>query len=74
MIDKKIFMPCLIFLIIVGIVASLTWNENEQIETFNNGIHEECGGEWHLVAKGKTVYYYECDKCGITFVSDSLMK
>lgn len=50
MIDKKIFIPCLIFLIIVGIIASLAWDENEQIETFNNGIHEECDGEWHLVA------------------------
>lgn len=38
--------------------------------TYNNGIHEGCGGHWvYETAVGHqytTSYIYHCDKCGIT--------
>lgn len=38
--------------------------------TYNNGIHEGCGGHWvYETAIGHqytTSYIYQCDKCGIT--------
>lgn len=40
------------------------------METYNNGIHEGCGGHWvYETAVGhrySTNFVYYCDKCGMT--------
>ena len=42
--------------------------------TYNNGIHEGCGGHWvYDTAVGhrySTNFIYQCDKCGMTVELD----
>lgn len=45
---------------------------HKEVSYFNNGIHEDCGGEWKRkgVDIGKCKFYYECDKCGEIFCAN----
>lgn len=68
-----------IIAIIVSAVCALSCiSENHDREEYtplyNNGIHADCGGHWHIVAQGDYSYTYECDKCGTTFRSMARMK
>lgn len=55
--------------LLIGFLCSymLIENDNLQEEIWNNGIHAECNGEWEFTNgsyyKGKTYYFYKCDKC-----------
>ena len=64
-----IIIICLIIMFIMhscGVVLSE--------KTYNNGIHEGCGGHWvYETAVGHrytTNFIYQCDKCGITVELD----
>ena len=56
--------------VLIGLLCSYMIIENDvlQEETWNNGIHAECNGEWEFTNgsyyRGKTYYFYKCDKCG----------
>lgn len=60
----------------LGVMALFIYGSQVEMDTFNNGIHLDCGGTWELwdVEKsGKygqiTSYIYKCDKCEKVFVS-----
>lgn len=66
----------IIFISMVFITFSILYiDEQINISLYNNGIHEEDGGEWELVSihKGNECYYC-CNKCGdvIHFSYDDL--
>jgi formate dehydrogenase maturation protein FdhE len=52
-----------------GISGLMTLEHQANVETWNDGYCEECGGEWHLVdvvksrTNGGTRYYWECEDC-----------
>ena len=63
--DIVMLIICIIAIFIIyscGAIMSAT--------TYNDGIHEGCGGHWvYETAIGHqytTSYIYHCDKCGIT--------
>ena len=65
-----------IFIIMFAIVGSYV-NCNTCQEIYNNGTCQECGGHYHIVGTPThrhQFYIYECDKCGNSFQSLSLMK
>lgn len=60
----------------IGIMVLFMHGSQTEMDTFNNGIHLDCGGAWELwdVEKsGKfgqiTSYIYKCDECEKVFVS-----
>ena len=64
-----------IIAIIISAACALSCiSESHDREEYNNGIHADCGGHWHIVAQGDYSYTYECDKCGTTFRSMARMK
>ncbi len=52
-----------------GVSGLLCLEHQANVDTWNNGYCEECGGEWHLVDvvksrnNGGTRYYWECEDC-----------
>lgn len=58
----------IIFIIAFVVRFKFYWI-HEEVAYFNNGIHEDCGGEWKRKGAdmGKYKFYYECDKCGEIF-------
>lgn len=68
-----------IITIIVSAVCALfciskSHDREEYTPLYNNGIHADCGGHWHIVSQGRFTYTYECDKYGMTFSSMARMK
>ena len=60
-----------IIILIICIIILLILNSCEAAlseKTYNNGIHEGCGGHWiYETAVGhrySTNFIYQCDKCG----------
>ena len=47
------------------IVTTTSTPDKELI--WNNGIHANCGGHWHIVARTYDAYVYECDTCYASF-------
>lgn len=72
------FIACIstiIFIIAFVVGVQFYWMRKE-VSYYNNGIHENCGGEWKRkgVDMGKYKFYYECDKCGEIFCANYEMK
>ena len=62
-----------IIIIIICLIIMFIINSCEAVlseKTYNNGIHEGCGGHWiYETAVGhrySTNFVYQCDKCGMT--------
>ena len=60
-----------IIIIIICIIIIFIMNSCEATlseETYNNGIHEGCGGHWiyenAIGHRYSTNFIYHCDKCG----------
>ena len=64
----------LILVVYALMCININHDREEYTPLYNNGIHADCGGHWHIVSQGRTTYTYECDKCGTTFVSMARMK
>lgn len=64
----------LILVVYTLFCISVSHDREEYTPLYNNGIHADCGGYWHIVAQGDYSYTYECDKCGTTFRSMARMK
>ena len=64
-VDLMMLGICVALLFILNIWASIS-----SVNTYNNGIHKNCGGHWvYESAIGHyytTNYIYHCDKCGMT--------
>lgn len=73
-----------IAVLVIGAICALVFSamlygtSQTQINTWNNGIHIDCGGEYQFSSatnwRGSKDYYYTCDKCGHTEQFSSLMK
>lgn len=67
--ESKRTIVSLFLSLLVGLFFSYIFieNDNRQQEIWNNGIHAECNGEWEFTNgsyfKGRTYYFYKCDKC-----------
>jgi hypothetical protein len=66
---------------ILFIVIAITPSAEEKL--YNGGVHAGCGGHWHFSEMSKlthpwklsgNIYKYECDKCGVTFESNTPME
>ena len=62
-----------IIMIIICIIIMFIMNSCETVlseKTYNNGIHEGCGGHWiyenAIGHRYSTNFIYHCDKCGTT--------
>ena len=70
--------------LIIGAICALAFSamlyETAQtnINTWNNGIHIDCGGKYQFSSatdyRGSKSFYYTCDKCGHTEEFHRLMK
>ena len=66
---KKYVIAILIALVVGFVIASaFALEEKIDVETWNNGHCEECGGSWKLInvdhiKNGGDNYYYECEEC-----------
>ena len=62
-VDLMILGICIVLIFILNIYASIS-----SVNTYNNGIHKDCGGHWvYENAVGhrfSTNFIYHCDKCG----------
>lgn len=67
-----IIIGLVILLAILIIALILTYSKGNAIskKIWNNGIHDGCGGRWHIVARHYD-YVYECDTCYASFVSSN---
>jgi len=63
-VDLMILGICIVLIFILDIYASIS-----SANTYNNGIHKDCGGHWvYENAVGHrftTNFIYHCDKCGV---------
>ena len=70
--------------LVIGAICALVFSamlygvSQTQANTWNNGIHIDCGGEYQFSAateyRGSKSFYYTCDKCGHTEEFNRLMK
>ena len=64
-VDLMILGICIVLIFILNIYASIS-----SANTYNNGIHKDCGGHWvYENAVGhrfSTNFIYHCDKCSTT--------
>jgi len=55
---------CIVLLFVLNIFASVS-----STNTYNNGIHKNCGGHWVYESaighRFTTNFIYHCDKCGV---------
>lgn len=73
-----------IAVLVIGAICALVFSamlyevSQTQTNTWNNGIHIDCGGEYQFSSatnwRGSKNYYYTCDKCGHTEEFSSLMR
>lgn len=65
---KGTIIMLIICIIIMFIINSCEATLSEK--TYNNGIHEGCGGHWvyenAIGHRYSTNFIYHCDKCGMT--------
>lgn len=74
--QTKIAIISIVIFIILYAVGSVVNCDTCQ-EIYNNGVCQECGGHYHIVGTPHhrhQFYVYECDKCGNSFQSLTLMK
>ena len=65
-----------IIFIIAFVVGFEFYRIHKAVSYYNEGVHEDCGGEWKrkVVDIGKYKFYYECDKCGEIFGANYKME
>lgn len=51
----------------VGFIYGMHKQYEEDKIRYNNGIHQDCGGEWVIKGTGDGYILYECDKCKGSF-------
>lgn len=58
-----------IIFVITFVVGFNFYCIHKEVSYYNNGVHEDCGGEWKRKGADmrKYKFYYECDKCGEIF-------
>lgn len=80
---KDFFKILIIILFCVGIIAMVILGcyaeVKQSIEYWNNGICENCGGEYKFsgathVKNSGDYYYYTCEECGHTIKTCQIMK
>lgn len=52
-----------------GFIYGINKQEEEDRIRYNNGIHQDCGGEWVIKGASDGFILYECDKCKGSFRS-----
>lgn len=65
--ERLVLIICAVFMVVIIFLSM--WVDEVTDEEYNNGIHANCGGRWHLVAQDRLSYTYECDKCYETFTT-----
>lgn len=62
-----IFIAVFIIVFFIFLVFILPyWMNKSDIEEYNNGICEKCGGHYHLLNISNGYVYYTCDMCEYT--------
>ena len=63
-------------MIILFVVIAITPSAEEKL--YNGGVHAGCEGHWQFSEMSKlcagNIYKYKCDKCGVTFESNTPME
>lgn len=69
------FMMGLLSVICVIILGVIDYNitSKENVITWNEGYHADCGGKWDFYQKDNGDYIYKCDKCHKAEIFESFM-
>ena len=75
---KDYLIVIIVLLIAYGIVAFVISMPVIEVQNaiihWNNGICENCGGNYKFAGADRGSYYYSCEKCNHTIKTYSLMK
>lgn len=62
-------LTALVVVFCAGAVYAIKKEEKRDEKVYNEGIHQDCGGEWEIKGISNGYYTYECDKCRKTFTT-----